>query len=127
MTYPGEHAGEKRSAGAKITCSTCANSPLHDPKCPCEITDPHEANRESAARLPPLSPDGNVYTKEADLLADLAGKKQLGLNAGDYRNPACIAGMGAELFGSSAKITCAATLQPENFNSKLKLNSTKNP
>ena len=30
------NAGEEGSAGAKITCSTCANSPLRDPKCPSE-------------------------------------------------------------------------------------------
>ena len=69
-----EYANQDCSAGAEITCSTCADSPLELPRCPCE-----EANRESAACHPPPSnqsaarilprcPDGNIYTKEADLL-----------------------------------------------------------
>merc|ERR1719215_39301 len=62
---------------------------------------------------------GGIYTKAADVGADLSGKNKWGLNEDDYRNPACIAdnvgdnvgdiaGMGADLFGSFAESTCAA-------------------
>merc|ERR1719215_567226 len=62
---------------------------------------------------------GGIYTKAADVGADLSGKDKWGLNEDDYRNPACIAdnvgdnvgdiaGMGADLFGSFAESTCAA-------------------
>jgi H(+)-translocating pyrophosphatase len=62
---------------------------------------------------------GGIYTKAADVGADLAGKNDYGLEEDDYRNPACIAdnvgdnvgdiaGMGADLFGSFAEATCAA-------------------
>merc|ERR1719512_514295 len=62
---------------------------------------------------------GGIYTKAADVGADLSGKNVYGLEEDDYRNPACIAdnvgdnvgdiaGMGADLFGSFAESTCAA-------------------
>jgi len=62
---------------------------------------------------------GGIYTKAADVGADLSGKNDFGLEEDDYRNPACIAdnvgdnvgdiaGMGADLFGSFAEATCAA-------------------
>ena len=41
-----DEQGEESSAGAKIRCSTCADSPL-DPKCPCVITHHHAADRET--------------------------------------------------------------------------------
>merc|ERR1719345_658176 len=62
---------------------------------------------------------GGIYTKAADVGADLSGKNEWGMDEDDPRNPACIAdnfgdnvgdvaGMGADLFGSFAEATCAA-------------------
>lgn len=62
---------------------------------------------------------GGIYTKAADVGADLVGKNEFGLGEDSPDNPATIAdnvgdnvgdiaGMGSDLFGSFAESTCAA-------------------
>jgi len=72
---------------------------------------------------------GGIYTKAADVGADLAGKVVENIPEDDPRNPATIAdnvgdnvgdvaGMGSDLFGSFAEATCAA-LVVSSHSSKL--------
>jgi inorganic pyrophosphatase len=88
-----------------------------DPKALCEALAGFGLGGSSIALFGRVG--GGIYTKAADVGADLSGKNEYGLEEDDYRNPACIAdnvgdnvgdiaGMGADLFGSFAEATCAA-------------------
>jgi Na+/H+-translocating membrane pyrophosphatase len=65
---------------------------------------------------------GGIYTKAADVGADLVGKNLMGFDEDSPKNPATIAdnvgdnvgdiaGMGSDLFGSFAESTCAALVK----------------
>jgi inorganic pyrophosphatase len=69
---------------------------------------------------------GGIYTKAADVGADLVGKNDYGFKEDDPKNPAVIAdnvgdnvgdiaGMGSDLFGSFAESTCAALVISGKF------------
>jgi inorganic pyrophosphatase len=69
---------------------------------------------------------GGIYTKAADVGADLVGKMDYGFKEDDPKNPAVIAdnvgdnvgdiaGMGSDLFGSFAESTCAALVIAGKF------------
>jgi inorganic pyrophosphatase len=69
---------------------------------------------------------GGIYTKAADVGADLVGKNLMGFDEDSPKNPATIAdnvgdnvgdiaGMGSDLFGSFAESTCASLVKKNKF------------
>lgn len=105
------------AVGSLLTVILVFTNYIHEPELVMEMVAGFGLGGSTVALFGRVG--GGIYTKAADVGADLVGKVEQGIPEDDPRNPAVIAdnvgdnvgdiaGMGADLFGSLAEGTCAA-------------------